>query len=119
MVVYHYTTRAGLSKIIRTRRFIPSFFSTALDAIYGDGWYLTDLPPSRSNQDLYQLWGQALPERTRGYLAFDIDSDFLEETRPHVYRLALEQITDRELNLNLQYTSGDTVVIRFRRHGLR
>ena len=44
---------------------------------------------------------------------------FLEETRPHVYKLALENITDRELDLDLQYTYGETVVIRFTRHGFR
>ena len=119
MIVYHYTMRAALSRIIRTRQFFPSYFSRALDAVFGEGLYFTDLPPSRSNRELYQLWGLALPERVKCYLAFDIDPDFLEETRPHVYRLALEQIPERVISLNVRYTFGDTVVIVFRRHGFR
>ena len=87
--------------------------------MWGEGWYFTDLPPSRSNQVLYQLWGQALPERVKCYLAFNIDPSFLEETRSHVYRLALENITDGELNLDLRYTYDEKAVIRFTRHGFR
>ena len=119
MIVYHYTTRGRLSKILRTRRFFPSYFSAALDSNSVEGWYFTDLPPSRRNRELYRLWGQELPERVKCYLAFNIDTSYLEETRPHVYKLALENITDRELDLNLQYTYGETVVIRFTRHGFR
>jgi len=65
------------------------------------------------------IMGQELPERVKCYLAFNIDPSFLEETRPHVYKLALDQMTDRELNLGLHYTYADTVVIRFTRHGIR
>jgi hypothetical protein len=119
MIVYHYTTKGRLSSILKTRRFFPSYFSTTLDSAWGEGWYFTDLPPSRSNRVLYELWGQAVPGRVKCYLAFNIDPSFLEETRPHVYKLALENITDRELDLNLQYTYGEAVVIRFTRHGFR
>lgn len=119
MIVYHYTTKSALLRIIQSGRLSPSYFSTALDAVAGEGWYFTDLPPSRSNQELYQLWGQAVPGRTRCYLAFDIDPEFLEETRPHVYRLGLELVEDKLLSLTTKYHYGETIVIRFRRHGYR
>ena len=119
MIVYHYTTGGRLSKILRTRRFFPSYFSAALDSNSGKGWYFTDLPPSKRNRELFRLWGQELPERVKNYLEFDIDPSLLKETRPRVYKLSLDRVSDRELNLDLHYTYANTVVVRFTRHGYR
>jgi len=117
--VYHYTSEEAYNQIMRTKEFIPSFFSRALDAVYGEGWYFTDLPPFSSDEELYQLWGQPVPERTKRYLVFDIDRSLLQNTRDHVYRLPLERIEGGILRINLRYTLQGRTVIRFIRGGRR
>ncbi|OYD17268.1 hypothetical protein CH330_00580 [candidate division WOR-3 bacterium JGI_Cruoil_03_51_56] len=118
MIVYHYTTKEAYDGIISTKQFIPSFFSTALDAVYGEGWYFTDLPPSSSDEELYQLRGQPEPERIKRYLVFDINSTLLQNTRPHVYRLALERVQESVIKL-VNYYIENKVVIKFIRGGSR
>jgi len=119
MIVYHYTSEEAYNQIMRTKEFLPSFFSTALDAVYGEGWYFTDLPPSSSDEELYQLWGQPVPERVKRYLVFDIDKSLLQNTRDHVYRLPLETIKGGILKLDSTYTLQGRTVIRFIRGGER
>jgi len=118
MIVYHYTSEDAYDQIIQTREFRPSFFSTALDAVYGKGWYFTDLSPSSPDEELYQLWGQPEPERVRYYLVFDIDRTLLQNTRSHVYRLALERMQDSIIKL-VKYYIENKVVIEFVRRGRR
>ncbi len=120
MIVYHYTYEEAYDQIMETKEFLPTFLSTTLDAVYGEGWYFTDLPPSRSNEELYShIWRQRQPERIRRYLVFDIDPVLLQNKRPHVYRLPLESIRDAVIELDLRYTSQGKTVITFRRSGFR
>jgi len=118
MIVYHYTTEDAYDEIIRAKEFVPSFFSTALDAVYGKGWYFTDLRPSTSDEELYQIWGQPEPERVERYLVFDIDSTLLQSTRLHVYRLALECMQENIIKL-MNYYIENKVVIKFIKGGSR
>lgn len=119
MIVYHYTTKESYNEIMRTREFQPSFFSTALDAVYGEGWYFTDLPPLSSNEELYQIWGQPEPERVECYLVFDIDySTLLQDTRPNVYKLPLERMRENTIKLTSYYVENK-IVIKFIRGGNR
>lgn len=120
MIVYHYTYEEAYDQIMATKEFLPSFLSTALDSVYGEGWYFTDLPPSRSNDELYRhIWRQRQPERIRRYLVFDIDRVLLQNKRLHVYKLSLESIRDALIELDLKYTSQGKTVIRFIRGGFR
>lgn len=121
MIVYHYTSQEAYNEIMRTREFRYSSISTAFDAAYGIGWYFTDLAPhTTSEEGLCQLWGRCVPERTNRYLVFDIeDSSLLHETRPNIYRLPLNYISEGVINLDMEYTSEGRVVIRFIRGGIR
>jgi len=120
MIVYHYTSEEAYNEIMRTNEFRPSFFSTALDAAYGPGWYFTDLDPNTPDSQLYYyLWRQPVPERVKRYLEFDIDSSLLENTRIHIYRLPLDRIKGGVIRLNTKYYWGNKVVIEFRKGGIR
>ncbi len=120
MIVYHYTTEDAYNQIMRDKEFLPSYFSTALDAIYGEGWYFTDLPPSTPDEELYyHLWGHPEPNRVKRYLMFDIEPTILENKRPHVYRLPLERVKGGVIKLDLHYTLQGRIVIKFIRGGLR
>ena len=121
MIVYHYTYEEAYDQIMQTKEFFPSFFSTALDAAYGEGWYFTDLPPSTTDEELYyHIWRQPEPERVKRYLVFDItDSTLLHNNRSHVYRLPLESIQEGTIKLNPSYTLQGKIVIKFIKGGLR
>lgn len=120
MIVYHYTYEEAYDQIMQTKEFLPSSFSTALDAAYGEGWYFTDLPPSTTDEELYHhIWRQPEPERVKRYLAFDIkDTTLLQNTRAHVYRLALERMGESIIKL-VNYYIENKVVIKFIRGGSR
>ena len=120
MIVYHYTPEESYNEIMRAKEFKPSLFSTALDAAYGEGWYFTDLDPSVPDSELYyNLWRQSVPERVKRYLVFDIDHSLLQNTRAHVYRLALDSLREAIIRLNMQYRLGNNAVIKFIRGGIR
>lgn len=111
MIVYHYTSEDAYDQIMSTQEFLPSLFSIVLDAAYGEGWYFTDLDPSVSDHELYQLWGQPAPQKIRRFLVFNIDSTLLQRTRAHVYRLPLDSIRGGRIRLNSHIE--DNVVIQF------
>jgi hypothetical protein len=111
MMYYHYTSKAGFDEINRTNQFMPSYFSRALDATYGPGWYFTDLAPDRADEVLYQLWGGPEPEKVKYYIEFDIDSGWLEICRPHVFRLRPEHIADVHINTKGTYRDNQNRLI--------
>jgi hypothetical protein len=120
MIVYHYTSKESYDEIMRTKEFRPSFFSTALDAAYGEGWYFTDLDPTTSDERLYYyLWRQPVPERVKRYLVFNIENTLLQQTRAHVYRLPLDTLQEPIIRLNMAYRLRDKIVISFIRGGTR
>jgi hypothetical protein len=120
MIYYHYTTKEAYDEINRTGQFIPSYFSRALDSTYGPGWYFTELTPEKTNTELYQLWGGAEPERVKYYLQFDINPEWLEYCRPHVYRLPTTKIKDVNISTTGIYRDSQNVlVLAFKRMGSR
>jgi hypothetical protein len=120
MMVYHYTSEESYNEIKRTNEFRPSFFSTTLDAAYGEGWYFTDLDPSTPDDELYyHLWRRPVPERVKRYLVFEIDDSFLQHTRAHVYRLPLDVLREPIIRLNMVYRLGNKTIIKFIRSGTR
>jgi hypothetical protein len=58
-----------------------------MDAAFGPGWYLTDLPPSTSAQTVVRNnWRANVGKaRARCYLEFDIDPSLLTRTGEHNY----------------------------------
>ncbi|MBW2119267.1 MAG: hypothetical protein JRH09_15275 [Deltaproteobacteria bacterium] len=120
MIYYHYTTKEAYEEINKTEEFIPSYFSMALDATYGPGWYFTDLTPDKTDKALYQLWGGIEPYRVKYYLEFDINSDWLEYCRPHVYRLPTSKIRDVNINTaGIYRDKQNNLVLTLKRMGSR
>ena len=119
MTYYHYTTKAAHDEIQRTGIFVPSNFSDALDAVYGPGWYFTDLQPHMSNRELYKLWGNVQTEKVQHFLEFEIDSTILEYCRPNVYRLPTSRLKEAHLNTKVTYSIGEKIVIALKRFGDR
>lgn len=114
MIVYYYTSKDEYDKIMKTKEFEPSYFLRVIDASYGEGWYFTDLSPTTPNVELYHyLWYQPMPERVERFLVFDIDPHFLQNVRPHVYRLDLNVLREPVIRLNMEYFSGNRVIIKF------
>jgi hypothetical protein len=120
MICYHYTTKEGYEAINRTGQFMPSYFSVALDASYGPGWYFTDLTPDTPDGVLYQLWGQPAPERVKYYIEVDINPEWLENCRPHVYRLPTQRIRDVNISTTGIYRDNQNkFVLMVKRIGSR
>lgn len=120
MIYYHYTAKEGYEEISRTNQFMPSFFSRALDSAYGPGWYFTDLTPDKADEVLYQLWGGHAPDRVKYYIEFDINPEWLEYCRPHVYRLQTSRIRDVSINTKGVYRDGQNrLVLMVKRMGNR
>lgn len=120
MIYYHYTSKVGYDEISKTSKFIPSYFSRALDATYGPGWYFTDLTPDKADDVLYQLWGGPEPDKTKYYIEFEIDPTWLEYCRPHVWRLRTEYINDIHINTKEIYRDNrNKLVLMVKRMGSR
>ena len=122
MKLYHYTQVKSYYEIDKTRQLFPSYFSTAMDASGGEGWYLTDLPPHTSDNDLSTLWGQYLPERMACFLCFEVDNDFVFETRENIFRIPIETIPERVINLDKKYFDSrnqENIVIQYQKGGVR
>ncbi|MBO3763062.1 MAG: hypothetical protein QXS21_00460 [Thermoproteota archaeon] len=114
MIVYYYTSKSEYDQIIRTKEFRPSYFLKVVDASYGEGWYFTDLSPTTPNAVLYShLWYQPMPKLVERFLAFDINPNFLQNVRPHVYRLSLNVLREPVIRLNMEYLLGNQVIIKF------
>ena len=89
MRVYHYTSEASLSIITTSKKFCPSYLNPEMDTAFGEGWYFTDLSPDTTpNKDLeLSLWTRPEPDKSKCYMAFDIDDVLLQWCRANVYRL--------------------------------
>ena len=121
MIYYHYTDKHGYEEISRTNEFKPSYFSQALDATYGPGWYFTDLTPDKADDELYELWGGvAESDKTKYYIEFDIDPDVLQHCRPHVWRMEPDKISDDHINIKGAYRNDQNkLVLMVKRMGNR
>jgi len=116
-VVWHYTTEDSINDINRTKKFFPSMFKPT-DTTFGQGWYVTDLPPSTPIQELCDyLWtnhSSETQEKTKAYVKLEIDDDYLVDCRPHVYLLKLESVTGNVLDVGMKYADRNkNIVIRF------
>ena len=119
MRVYHYSSKASLDSIEGTGEFFPSSFLTSDDAMYGTGWYFTNLPPSASDEVLFSsLWGTSYPSvniqnRVESYLEFEIDDSLIDECRSNVFKLNDSLIEGGVLNINTNYERDGKTVIKF------
>ena len=114
--VWHYTTESAAQLINNTKKFSPSVFKST-DTAYGQGWYVTDLPPNTLVPDLCDfLWtSQATEakEKTKAFVKLEIDKRYLQYCRPHVYLLRKEDVNGQDLNIAATYSdSHGNVVIR-------
>ena len=117
MTVWHYTSEDAMNKIKRTSQFYPSVFKQT-DTSYGEGWYVTDLPPSTPVQELCDcLWTDrslSTQEKTKAYVKLEVDDKYLAYCRPHVYLLKLESVNGSVLEYGKTYQDKDkNIVIRF------
>jgi len=114
--VWHYTSENAIKEIQRTKYFSPSFFKPT-DTYFGQGWYVTDLPPSTPIQDLcYYLWTDrslVSQEKTKAYVKLEIDDKYLDYCREHVYLLKLESVNGNVLDIGKTYEDKNkNIVIR-------
>jgi len=86
MALYHYTTETRHEKIMKSGRILPSE-NTQYDSTYGEGWYLTDLPPSTCEITLMKsLWQRTtMHQRARHYLEVEVAGGNVYKMREHVY----------------------------------
>lgn len=123
MKVYHYTSQESLTNIISSSHFYPSYLNPQMDTAFGEGWYFTDLDPNTTpDEDLQQaLWLRKEIIKSKRYIEFEIDSSLLQYCRPHVYRLKIDTVPDRVIDIKLPYTFKSTgaQAIRYITHGLK
>jgi hypothetical protein len=117
MTVWHYTSEKAINEIKKTSKFSPSVFKPT-DTTYGQGWYVTDLPPSTPIQELCDyLWTDRSPdtqEKTKAYVKLEINDKYLVPCRPHVYLLKLESVNGNVLDVGKTYEDNNkNIVIRF------
>jgi hypothetical protein len=115
--VWHYTSESALQEIKRTKQFSPSFFKQT-DTAYGEGWYVTDLPPTTPVFDLCDfLWtdrSSTTQDKTKGYVKLEIEENCLNYYRDHVYLLPLERVTGKVLDIGKEYfDNNNNLVIKF------
>lgn len=124
MILYHYTSKDSIDNILASKSFFPSSFDTSLDdAVYGTGWYFTDLSPDNHDNTLFRkLWNKIVPHRVKNYIVFDIDSSLVVKCRENVYKLDYSLIQNGVLNISLTYNRSqfdNTIVIKYVRTGTR
>jgi len=121
MIVYHYTSHESLMHIITSNVFHPSYLNPQMDTAFGEGWYFTDLVPHETPcEDLEQsLWMRSEPNKSRRYIAFEIADSLLQFCRPNVYRLKIDTVTEKVINLKITYTftNSGAKAIRYVTHG--
>jgi hypothetical protein len=105
---YHYTTIKNLQRILASKILKPSYFSKH-DTTHGEGWYLTDLTPNHSDLIIQKtLWNANIPEKTKCYIAFDIEESILKKCNNHIYLIKLNSLPEDILNLNTKYFEENT-----------
>jgi hypothetical protein len=113
-IVYHYTSENAINEIKRTTQFFPSVFKQT-DTNFGQGWYVTDLGPSTPIQELCDcLWTDhslATQEKTKAYVKLEIDDEYLDYCRPHVYLLKLESVNGSILDVGKTYVDKNKNII--------
>lgn len=121
ITLYHYTTEEGYKGIRSSGKLIPSYRYNNLDTAHGEGHYFTNKPPTTYDDDLFDLWGNKLPNRVRAYVAFLIDDSLVQWCRDGVYRLPLGTVLEHSLNISTTYTdqARTKILIKFVDHGFR
>ena len=89
MTLYHYTTKENYDSIMKTQQFSPSSPWTSQDMTYGEGWYFTDLAPSKCDIAIaLQCWQtEDAINKVQFYLKFDIENSFAKYCRENVYMI--------------------------------
>ncbi len=89
MILYHYTSKESFDKITRTNSLQKSDPWTTMDASYGHGWYLTDLPPDHCDAwKVAHCWRSlSVFSKVRYYLKFDVPDGVYKRCRDHVYMI--------------------------------
>jgi hypothetical protein len=121
ITLYHYTTHDSHDKIVQSKTLRPSYRFQTLDSTYGDGHYLTDMPPHTSDDELFALWGRPLPERVQAFIAFQIDSSLIQKCAEGIYRLPLGVVLEHSLDIGKTYTdiNRTKIMIKFLQSGHR
>ncbi|WP_373286885.1 HYD1 signature containing ADP-ribosyltransferase family protein [Thermopolyspora flexuosa] len=90
-ILWHYTREENLASILKTRELRPSLRSRwSRDARYGDGQYLTDIPPGTMPGSRLAFYLVRRPEeawRFTHYLGLDVTGLVVVRCRRHVYRI--------------------------------
>jgi hypothetical protein len=96
--LFHYTTEAGLSEILSSQVLYPSVRSqNPRDARYGDGQYLSDLPPGTKTPGQLAYLFLNDPRGWKRFVCFleiDVDGLTVALVKPHVYLIPNTQNLD-------------------------
>jgi hypothetical protein len=92
MALYHYTTEMRLQDILGSGKWHPST-DTVHDSTYGEGWYLTDLPPTTCEKVLMQYcWEKStLHRRVEYYMMVAVVGALAQWVRDHVFLVPRRQ----------------------------
>lgn len=98
MMLYHYTNINAVRNIIDTGDFKPST-NTAIDAGFGMGWYLTDLPPDSCEIDIYNecFGGVKSGKKIDYYIYLDIPDSYIKKCKNHIYLVPINYGSDFEI----------------------
>ena len=109
------------TKNILNKKFLPSWFSRALDydPVYGNGFYFTTLHPDHEDKTLFQLWGTPEHEKVKHYIVFEIDDSLLIQHRPYVYKLDYKWMPEYVIDITKNYHKDNKIVIKYVRTGSR
>jgi len=94
MALYYYTTDSRLPEGITRKVFVPHL-KTQFDPLYGEGWYLTDLPPETCERTLINYcWKKySRNERIKNYLEVEVEGGNAVFKKEHVYFVPRKSIT--------------------------
>jgi len=92
MALYHYTTEMRLEDILASKTWHPST-DTVHDSTYGEGWYLTDLPPTTCEKVLmgYCWQKSTLHRRVQYYMKVAVNGAQPFWVREHVFLVPRRQ----------------------------
>ena len=92
MSLYHYTTESRYKSILDDKKLEPST-DTTTDAVAGQGWYFTDLPPDTCEKILMNYcWERTtLHRRVDCYFELQVQGAQTFSVKEHVYFVPLKE----------------------------